>query len=678
MDINIKSKINTISFSISLILSQLILAAPSRMALAEEDHQHQKQHEVEPIRVFGSDKKSSLFESVMATTKKSAEELQQKGKSSLGSAIGDTPGVNSTDFNPTSTRPIIRGLGGERVLILIDELGTLDVSGLSGDHVVPINILAVDSVEIVRGPISLLYGSSAIGGVVNIVSSRRHNEFYSGLSSSLGMQFQSVNNFSNYVGKLDYGFSDWMFHFDGSINQNQDLKVPTAENKIKNSQAEQNSFNFSSTYFLNDKQDYVQASFSNYNNLYGVVTEDNVTIDTQQNRADFFTKNKINLLNFKTFQTKTAVSQYGHTEFEGTDVGTVFKKNSVESRLELLDQKSEKRSGISGLHLKYNDLSVNGAEAFLPSSKDYSLAGFTFKEYQINAKTLFSTGARIDFSGLSPNENSLFVNLEDKNYVLASGSAGMTYKIKNNLSSSLNFSFNQRNPNATELFANGAHIATGIYEVGNKNLNVENSFGLDLGLKFKNKDLGSELHVFANRFTNFVSLNNTGNIDDTDESGTAGDSDDDFPIYNYVSSAALLYGAEYVLESPLYVQNLFLELSSDVLYGKNLKDDTNIPRLTPPRVKLALKHKHKHILSHLELQQVFKATRLAPNETETDGYLVVNLGNSFNLKKEATQFRVYWQIQNLFNAEARNHSSVNKNLMQMGSTNFLGGVEAYF
>ncbi len=626
------------------------------------------QHQLQTIKVFGHGE-SALFESVTATSVKTSTELQDSGSSSVGDAVQSLPGVNSTGFNTSSTRPIIRGLEGERIRVLVDQLGTLDVSGTSADHVVPINPLLVDSIEVVRGPISLLYGSSAIGGVVNIVSDRSHDEKFEGLSGSLSSQLQTVNNLKNVSAKLDYGVSNWIFHFDGNYAHNQNLKVPTSEEKITNSQGEQSSFNFGATHLYNTN-DFVSLSYTNYINDYGVVAEEDVTIETEQDRLDLSTKNSLTGF-FEKIETKTALAFYEHSEIEDGGVGTVFEKTGLENRIDLRQKERGNFSGTVGLHTKHTDLTVEGDEAFLPSGKDLNTAAFSYQEWKATDKIKLSLGNRFEFAEVSPE------SLEDQSYFLTNASIGTVYQIDSKNSLSSNLSYNERNPNSQELYSNGAHIALGIFELGDSNLKKEQAFGLDLSYKYTANKTHFHLNLFVNRFENYITLLNSNIQDDTDESGVAGDSDEDFFIYNYTPTNALLYGAELTYQKDL-IKNLSLEVQSDVLVGKDLSNDIYLPRLTPPRVSLKLKHTYGNFSSQIEVAHNMKPLNLGLNESDTDSYTLTNIGSSYKLKTQNYNLRFYAQVRNLFDEEARNHSSFTKGIMQAGSLNAIIGAEASF
>lgn len=168
------------------------------------------------IHVLGEKEQNSLLQFVPSTTSLSGHELQKRRETSLGDTLANEAGVNTSTFGPGASRPVIRGLDGDRIRILQNGLGTLDASSQSVDHAVPIDTLNVERIEVVRGPMALLYGASAVGGVVNVVNQRIHTQYEAGLLSQLEVQGQSAYGGLGHAARFDYGKSEWMFHLDGS------------------------------------------------------------------------------------------------------------------------------------------------------------------------------------------------------------------------------------------------------------------------------------------------------------------------------------------------------------------------------------------------------------------------------------------------------------------------------
>jgi iron complex outermembrane recepter protein len=666
-------------------------------SMAEQDpHSH---HEVQKIMVFGGINESSLFESVPTVSILSGDRLTKRLGVSLGETLSHEVGVSSSSYGPAASRPIIRGLDGDRIRILQNSLGILDASGASQDHAVSLDPLLMDKIEIVRGPLSLLYGSNALGGVVNILTNRTHDAYENGFSGAVYSNLSSVDNGKSISVKADLGANNFMFHADAAIRDSQDLNIngfarskqrrmdsplPLNEeprNKLPNSQSQSASAALGGTYFF--KKGHISTSASTYLSDYGVIAEPDVTISMNQSRFDLVGELKdIGFL--KAIRLKSAQSIYKHKEMEGSETGTIFKNNGNETRLEFVQKSTENMSGLFGLQTNVFNFSALGDEAFLPETQNLALALFAYEDFVVNSKSKFNLGARAESNSVTAIPSGSFLNDEKKEFFLKSIALGHLYSLNSKFKISTQVGYNERAPNYQELFANGAHMATFNYEIGDQNLGKEDALSLDVSLRFNQNNFSAMLNVFGQKFNNYITLNPTGNFDDTDESGTAGDSMEDLPIYNTLSKAAEIYGIEFdgriesVLNQVKGKTDLYVK--ADYLRGRNTEDNSNLPRMTPPRASIGVTHSLGAFSNDLEIQNVFKQTQVAANETTTDGYTQINFNMSYktNKVKNFEQLTYFLKANNIFNVEARNHNSILKDIAQLGGRNISLGVRAYF
>lgn len=666
-------------------------------ALAQESHSSESPHKLEHITVLGNYDDSSLFDVVQNATTLTGDNLLKKQKSTLGETLRNEVGVTSSGYGPNASRPIIRGLDGDRIRILQNGLGVLDASGASQDHALPIDPLMMDNIEIVRGPLSLLYGSSAIGGVVNVITNRTHDHYDEGFHGAIDSQLTSVDNGKSVGAKMDYGINRWMFHADGNFRDSQDLKIngyarserlraqsplpldQEANDRLRNSANQTRSGAIGSTHV--GEKNIIGLSASTYSSDYGVVAEPNVQIAMEQSRFDLSAEFKdIGLA--RSLRIKSAQSIYKHQEIESGATGTTFKNNGNETRLEFVQKKTEKLSGIFGLQSNIFNFSALGDEAFLPETKNSAQALFAFQDYKVSDTSKITLGGRAESNRVEPKANGRFTQSEDQNFFLASAALGYLHNINDNWSISSQLSYNERAPNYQELFANGAHVATFTYQVGDSNLQKESGRSIDLSLRYKNEKTTSSLTVFGQRFHHYISLNPTGSFDDTDESGTAGDSTEDLAIFNYTQQNAQIYGLELESQWHSIVDVLpgrtDFYLKADYLRGKNTDTGFNLPRMTPPRASIGFSQTWNSWNGDIELQHVFEQTQTAPLELATDGFTQVNMGMMYKMMASSQQISFFARAQNIFDVEARNHSSILKDLAQMGGRNFSLGIRAYF
>ncbi len=663
-----------------MISSFVLFLLQTSLAEDVKEHRH-----LGKIIVLGEGDQSSLFESVQNVTTLSGDKLLKVRGVSLGETLKNEVGVSSTSYGPIASRPVIRGLDGDRIRILQNGLGILDASGASQDHAVPIDPLLMDEVEIVRGPLSLLYGSSAIGGVVNILTNRTHTQYEGGFQGAVDSQLTSVDNGKSVVFKADYGVSKLMFHIDGNFRDTQDLKInglarstqaiasnplpanQEARDHLPNSHNQSRSGGLGTTYVGEDT--IVGLSASTFSSDYGVVADPAVQITMQQARYDLTAEFK-NVGFVKAIQLKSAQSDYQHQEVEGGATGTTFKNTGNETRLEFVQHKTQNLNGLFGIQSNIFNFSALGDEAFLPKTKNSAQALFAFEEFSFESSKL-NFGVRGESNRVQPLANANFSLTEEKSFFLGSAAIGYLYQFSPTWSLSSQYSYNERAPNYQELFADGAHVATFSYQVGDQNLEKERANALDISLRHKNDKLSTSLTVFAQKFNNYISLNPTGT-----------DSPDGLPIFNYLSQSAEIYGVEFDsrLESAFdaFRGKTDVFIKSDFLRGKNTTTGNNLPRMTPPRVSLGLTHHIYSLTSDFEVQHVFQQNKTAPNETETDAYTQVNLGMIYKLNTDSRQLSVFVRANNVFNAEARNHVSFLKDVSQLGGRNYSLGLRAYF
>jgi iron complex outermembrane receptor protein len=680
-------------FSLLVLLSRAheIPAESGKEAdLTQPTHAHPQK-----ITVLGNYHSSSILDIIPTVSTLEGDNLVRRRATSLGETLKNEVGITATGYGPTASRPVIRGMDGDRIRILQNGIGVLDASGASQDHAVPLDPISAESIEVVRGPVTLLYGSSAVGGVVNVTNSRIHEQYDAGSSGVVDVQGASVNNGKAAAAKVDMGVAEhWMFHLDGSFNKTDDLKAPgfahsefrrqtvplTPEprDKIPNSASEINTVAGGVTYVSN--KGYLGVSASTFDNHYGVVVEEQVAIIMKQQRFDIAGEIK-NVGMFKALRLKSALSIYKHTEVEEGVPGTIFKNSGNETRVELVQKERGALSGILGLQMNTFQFSALGEEAFLPKTKNFSTAVFAFEE--LDWKPLkWNFGARGEFSQVKPVADDKFSFTETKSFATESLSTGLLYSLSESYSTALNLSYNERAPNYQELFAGGAHLATFTFQQGDPDLKKEKSVAAEISLRHQSAAFTGSLNFFGQRFNNYIALSPSGQFDDSDGSGVAGDSIDDLPIYNYLSQAANIYGAEMDLHIPLPVEALpgtwTVQLKGDYLRGKNSSTGVNLPRMTPPRASIGLLHKLNQLTADAELQQVFQQTKTAPNETNTEAYLQTNAGLSYKIGTGNSELTVFGRANNIFNVEARNHVSFLKDYTQVGGRNFILGVRGYF
>ena len=600
---------------------------------------------VPEITVFGQPRSSTL-DMVPTRSELSGLRLQRKKQSTIGETLSRETGVTSTQFGQNASRPVIRGLEGDRIRVLQNGTGVLDASTASQDHAVPMDPLIIERVEIVRGAAALLYGSSALGGVVNMETSRLPtSREFAGRAEARGSSVDMGRAGGVAVtGEVGGGF---VAHADGSLRASEDYGTP--EGRVHNSWNRTASGAVGGSYVFDNG--YVGSSFADYGSDYGVVAEEFVTIAMKQRRWDVAGEWKSAGL-VRSVRARNTYSDYHHSEIEGGEVGTRFGNVGDEARVDLKHAALAGFEGVFGLQFNGFQFSAKGDEAFLPDSENRALAAFLFEEYALG-RWRPSFGARLERNEVE--------SVGDREFGLASFALGLSYQLDESNQLVLNLAQSERAPNYQELFANGRHVATRQHEIGDPDLGVELSRSVELSWRRKSGSFG----VFMQDFRDFISLSPTGASD--------GDPDEPFEFYNYRAVSARLYGAEF--EYRCRLSDFFeLEFKIDSVRGVNRDDRADLPRMTPIRETVALLYKADLMQADLSVERSERQGFTAPNETETREYTLVGLG----AERRFGAVDVFVRANNIFDQEARNHVSVLKEIAPLPGRNFVLGARTSF
>lgn len=654
----------------ALFLTPLLLSA---VAFAHEE-------KLEDIEVSTHDETQGLVDFVPSVTKLQGRELTKRRQTSIGDMLGSEAGVQSTSFGPSSSRPIIRGLEGDRIRVLQNSLGTLDASTQSLDHAIPVDTLTIDQMEIVRGPMSLLYGASAVGGVVNLVTNRIHYSYEEGFFTKFLTQGETVNNGLSSALHLNYGKNKWMFHVDGSTRNLGEQEIPgyarssklrksapsadEPKDKLPNSFNKQDNVAVAVSKIMD--RGHLGVSFNHYNTLYGSVADEEVSIDMTQNRFELHGEYRPESGVFRKLKIKSAQSDYFHKELEGGATGTVFENAGNETRIEGLN-KSGDLNGITGIQTQIFTFSAEGEEAFLPESDNSKVALFTFQQLSIG-KNALRFGARLENSVIEKKSSDNFGSSDEKNYLGMNASLGHCYDFskKNTLESSVSYS--ERAPNFQELYANGDHVATGTFEQGDSTLIKEKATAFEVTYKNnseKNVFTGS---IYTQVFKDYISLNPTGGV-------SPGEG---FDVYNYQQVDALFYGIDLDNRSEIKrLSNgaLYLLGKFDFVRAKDTDSGKNLPRISPPRFSLGLEYATDKWTGDIEAQYVAHQTKTADFETSTDDYTLTNIGYTYHIVGDISSLDLFARVRNIFDVEARSHVSTLKDVAPLPGRNIIVGAQ---
>jgi iron complex outermembrane receptor protein len=431
-----------------------------------------------PVAVTGNPLGVGSDELVVPVSVLNGRELSLRRESTLGETLNGIPGVTATQFGPNASRPVIRGLDAERVKIMQNGIGILDASSLSFDHAVGIDPLIIEQIDVVRGPAALLYGGSAMGGVVNAIDHRIPTEKLDGIIGRAETRFGGADSTRNGAAVIDIGNGTFAIHGDIYNRKSSDLDIPgfavsrrkseadgtPRENKGKlvNSSAESDGGALGAS--LTFDNGYVGLSYSLLDSNYGVVAEEDVRIDMNSERWELASEFKdlgsiINRVKFR-----MAHTDYEHKELEGAEVGTTFTNRGLEGALEFGHSNIGHVQGVLGYQFSNTNFAALGDEAFVPSVNTQNKALYLYEELPLGNgefKHKITFGGRLGHTTVDSKSSPVFGAAQNNSFNPNSFALGGLYNINQNWSLTSNLSHNERAPSYFELYANGAHLATG-------------------------------------------------------------------------------------------------------------------------------------------------------------------------------------------------------------------------
>jgi iron complex outermembrane receptor protein len=693
-------------------------SAPMAEVTAEDDLHNRQADDQGNIIVSASGLKE--LDVLAGTSVLEAREIQRDGvNGQIGDLLAKLPGVSATSFAPGSSRPVLRGQQGERVRVLIDGVGTADVSNTSVDHATTIEPITVERIEVLRGPAVLLYGSQAIGGAVNVIDKRIpvrmpdekfHLDAFGGLDTASNMRTGAAS--------LDVGIGESLvLHVDGSWRQSDDIEIggfqvadalragllaDAAEEEgegeleeaaelreaadqrgtVPNSAAESWTINAGLGLILGESTFGVSLGY--YDTNYGVPTrpgaghhhgeegeaeaagaeegEELVTIGLEQWRADFKGDVYLGEGAFERLKLRVGYSDYTHTEFEGDEIGTTFDSISVEARAELVQNADGALRGSTGLQYTHRDFFAVGAEAYVAPNLTDQVAIFTLQEFSTGPFQI-EAAARAEFTKVKAQTLGI-----ENDYDTLSGALGFVYEGLEGIRMGINGSRVERAPSAEELFSNGPHIATQAFEIGDPNLDTESAWGLEA---YARGSIGAgtfSLAVFKQWFSDYIFLEETGA------------EADDLPVFQYLQQDADFFGIEAELSYPVIDADgfrLLTDLRASYIEAE-LADGTAVPRIPPLSLLGALEAQTGAFDLRGEVQWFDKQDAVTTFETPTDSFTLVNALVAWRPLAGNQNVTVQLAADNIFDVNGRRHASFTKDFVPLLGRNFRASVRLSF
>jgi iron complex outermembrane receptor protein len=616
---------------------------------------------LEEIVITASGHERTRFDVLQGTNVLAGDSLDRAVRSTLGDTLAFQPGIASSGFSAGSTRPVIRGLDGPRVRVLQNGVGTGDASGVSADHQVTADPLLVERIEVLRGAGTLRYGSSAIGGVVNVIDGSIPTESPSERVSGAFAGSYDVNGDARDVsgalrGDLGGGF---VLSLDGLYRRSANVDIPgsawTAAERaasgpgfgsdvrgdLPNSALQGWNARVGASRVF--EKGFLGASYTRNESRYGVpVAEEDEAVDVElaQNRYDAAGALDVDFGVFERGSFRFTHSDYAHTELEGEEPGTRFTNDESELRLELVQAEVGELDGIVGFQWHARDLEAIGAEAFIPPSELAQFSLFAIEEWHAERFGV-EGGFRVERT------NADAIGGPRRRFTTWSLSLGASFQPSETTLLGVSFSRNERPPTLEELYADGAHFATGSFERGDASLDPEVAYGVEVTARLRGQHASAGVTYFYTHFEDFIFLRDTGNVEDDLPERIYSATDARFLGVELEGDADLAHFGEWVLKA---------RGSLDLTRAERANGD-DLPRIAPLRLRGELALEGTHADASLGFEWAARQKRIAAFERATDAYAFLNAGLAWRPLEALPDFALRLDGRNLLDETGRNHVS---------------------
>jgi len=669
-------------------------------------------------------------ETALPVTIFSGDELRRIASTSIGDTLNGSPGLANASFGPGVGRPVIRGQQGARVMVLQNSTQSADVSGLSADHAVSVEPMLAESIEVLRGPSTLLYGGGAIGGVINVIDNRIPRSVPEETTGGIEYRHNTASDLNSGVFKLDGGTGNWAYHLDGLYRDFDNLDIPgrafnerdtdSSDGEIENTGGHTSnltgggSYHFDSGFFglavsrLENKygippgshddghddhgddhdEDHDEGREDDHGHDMDYAQEEHdgehadgedegedggVELDIKQTRYDATLQlnNPIPLL--EAVRSYLAYTDYGHEEIEPSgEIGTRFDRNSWDARIEAVHAPIAEFHGVFGLQASSGDFSALGEEAFIPETDSNSVGAFIVEDRHIGDWT-FEGGLRYDWTERDPDT----AVTGKRNFDAFSGSLSALWQLAPEWQAGLALSRSERAPTDEELYSNieatnpsewVVHAAANAIELGNDQLDTEVSNNADLSLRWSASSNFVRLSAFYNDFSDYINLVNTGLEEDEVE------------VFAYLQDDARFYGlevdSEFALTS-LAGGDLRLGVFGDVIYG-DADEGGDIPRLPPARIGSRLDWSTDRLALWTRVLHAGDQDNPGNFERSTQSYTRWDMGGEYRIPMNSNELIVFFEVENIGNEQIRLSTSFLRDIAPESGLSLEAGVRFLF
>ncbi len=610
----------------------------------------------------------------------------RKLRQNLGRTIAETidyePGLSQRTMGPAPARPVLRGMGGDRLLVLEDGQRTGDLSGASPDHAVAVESATSDRIEVIRGPEAITYGSNTLAGVVNVGRDYTLSQAPHRTTGSVSLQGETVNSGYAPAFSLTLPIDNFSIKTDGSLRRASDISTP--QGNLDNTSI--NTLNGAIGIGYHQDWGSIGISYGYFKSEYGIpglpdstnqtdapgIHPDGVNIDMERKNQQIKSEIYPGLSWINRILLHYTRNIYYHAEYEtkgdiGMEFGTIT--HTLDSRLHLPDRESFKKGQV-GVWMNYRDY-ASGGLSFTPNTKENSMAIFYYQEYRLKRFSA-NLSLRWDYKKVDPNNKEyspiLEGNIRQRQFDDFSGGIAFQYMLYKKLQVGLSFIRTFRAPGVEELYSEGPHLAAYSYEIGNPILGNENGFGSEISAGWEGKRFSAQIALYRNYINGYIFPKNT---------GKRSWQRNDLYVYRYVGEDAMFYGGEASFEWHFY-HHFKTSGTLSYVHGDLTELKEPIPRIPPVEGKLRLFHDHDGILFGGAIKAANKQNRVGEFESPTDAYVVFDLFGQYHFSSGKLFHTFSLSIENLGNVEYYKHLNRIKEITPEPGRNFKLLYKMYF
>jgi iron complex outermembrane receptor protein len=617
------------------------------------------------------------FESYQPTSVLAGQELQKQLEPTIGATLQSEPGVSMRSLGPGPARPVIRGLDGDRVAVLQDGQRVGDLSSQSGDHGVTVNPSSAKRIEVVRGPATLLYGSNAIGGLVNVITDQIPEQPTTSPGGNFTLDLGSNAREAGGSAEVHAGNGRMALHIGGYGRRTGNYRTPDGE--VENSKMRTTGFNIGASRTFANR--FVGGSYVFDDSKYGVPIVEEGQISLTPKRHAFTVRAGGRGLGgaISSYRATLGIKRYDHDELHGDEAETHFDNDTEEAEVLVSHRPFGKLSGTVGGWFLNRAFAATGEEALSPPIDQRGGAVFLYEELLWPHATV-QFGGRLDHTSFTPEGG-----LPERTFNEFSGSLGLLLRpaaANDNFVVALNLSRAARNPALEELYFFGPHPGNLAFEIGNPDLASERAFGVDFSLRARAERVQGELTFFTNRISNFIFRNPIGEeefeereeefderFNVVDEPGGGHEHSDELPFIEFVGADSTLFGIEAHADVEL-TPELAAEFTYDWVKGELRGSGEPLPRIPPFRVIAGLRYQKNAFQFGGSVTAIADQNRVFGEETPTPGAALLKLFGSYSFVAGGVTNTITARLDNASNKRYFNHLNYLKDVLPEIGRNF--------